>query len=176
MKAKGEMDALVLFKGDVGAYVRLYRFLSQIFHYGNTGIEKRVIFFKHLHPLLTFGREREGVDLSALRLTAFTVIDMGSQKLDLGVGEPVPIYATTEAGSGQVKVKQKVLLQQLIARVNGEGRLSPGDKGVARPGQRDVERHHGCAGDARGDAQAGAQFIEAARRDAGRVAGTWAVV
>jgi hypothetical protein len=34
--AKDELDALVLFKGDMGAYVRLYTFLSQIFDYGNT--------------------------------------------------------------------------------------------------------------------------------------------
>jgi type I restriction enzyme R subunit len=129
-KAKDEMDALVLFKGDIGAYVRLYGFLSQIFDYGNTDVEKRAIFFKLLHPLLTFGREREGVDLSALRLTAFTIKDMGSPKLDLGVGEPVPIYPTSETGSGQVQDKQKVLLQELIALVNDlfEGDLSPGDK------------------------------------------------
>jgi type I restriction enzyme, R subunit len=129
-KAKDEMDALVLFKADIAAYVRLYGFLSQIFDYGNTDIEKRAIFFKLLHPLLTFGREREGVDLSALRLTAFTIKDMGSPKLNLGVGERVPIYATSETGSGQVQDKQKVLLQELIARVNDlfEGDLSPGDK------------------------------------------------
>ena len=129
-KAKDEMDALVLFKGDIGAYVRLYGFLSQIFDYGNTDIEKRAIFFKLLHPLLNFGREREGVDLSALRLTAYTIKDMGSPKLDLGVGEPVPIYATSETGSGQVQDKQKALLAELIAKVNDlfEGDLSPGDK------------------------------------------------
>ena len=129
-KAKDEMDALVLFKSDIGAYVRLNGFLSQIFDYGNTDIEKRAIFFKLLCPLLTFGREREGVDLSALRLTAYTIKDMGNPKLNLGVGEPVPIYATSETGSGQVQDKQKVLLQELIARVNDlfEGDLSPGDK------------------------------------------------
>ena len=129
-EAKDEMDALLLFKGDIGAYVRLYGFLSQIFDYGNTDIEKRAIFFKLLQPLLNFGREREGVDLSALRLTAYTIKDMGSPKLDLGVGEPVPIYATSDAGSGQVQDKQQALLAELIAKVNDlfEGDLSPGDK------------------------------------------------
>jgi type I restriction enzyme R subunit len=32
--AKDEMNALILFKGDMGAYLRLYTFLSQIFDYG----------------------------------------------------------------------------------------------------------------------------------------------
>lgn len=55
---------------------------------------------------------------------------MGSPKLDLGVGEPVPIYPTGETGNGQVQDQQKVLLQELIALVNDffEGDLPPGDK------------------------------------------------
>ena len=129
-QAKDEMDALVLFKSDISAYVRLYGFLSQIFDYGNTDIEKRAIFFRLLHPLLTFGREREGVDLSALRLTAFTIKEMGDPKLKLGSGDAVKIEPTQESGSGQVQDKQKVLLAELISRVNDlfEGDLSSGDK------------------------------------------------
>ncbi len=77
------MDALLLFKADIGAYVRVYGFLSQIFDYGNTDIEKRSIFFRlQLQlPLLNFGREREGVDLSALKLTAYTIKSLGDSKL-----------------------------------------------------------------------------------------------
>jgi type I restriction enzyme R subunit len=33
---KDVLDALILFKNDMGAYVRLYAFLSQVFDYGNT--------------------------------------------------------------------------------------------------------------------------------------------
>ena len=40
--AQDELDALILFKSDMGAFLRLYTFLSQIFDYGNTAIEKRV--------------------------------------------------------------------------------------------------------------------------------------
>jgi len=61
---KDVLDALVLFKNDMRAYVRLYAFLSQMFDYGNTDIEKRFIFYKRLIPLLEFGRERDTVDLS----------------------------------------------------------------------------------------------------------------
>jgi type I restriction enzyme R subunit len=129
-QAKDEMDALLLFKADLGTYVRLYGFLSQIFDYGNTDIEKRSIFFRLLLPLLTFGREREGVDLSALKLTAYTIKEMGDPKIILAAGETVPIYATQESGSGQVQDKQRILLEELIARVNDlfEGELTPGDK------------------------------------------------
>ncbi len=67
--AREEMNALILFKGDMGAYVRLYTFLSQIFDYGNTAIEKRAISYKRLAPLLEFGRERDAIDLSKVTLT-----------------------------------------------------------------------------------------------------------
>ena len=41
--AKDERDAL-LFKNDLGAFLRMYAFLSQMFDYGNTAIEKRGVF------------------------------------------------------------------------------------------------------------------------------------
>lgn len=54
--AKDELDALLLFKRDLGTYVRVYAFLGQLFDYGNTAVEKRAIFFKRLLPLLEFGK------------------------------------------------------------------------------------------------------------------------
>ena len=128
--AKDRMDALILFKSDIAAYVRIYGFLSQIFDYGNTEIEKRAIFFRLLQPLLNYGREREGVDLSALRLTAYTIKNMGDARNNLSEGEPAKIYPSSETGSGSVQEKTKVALDELIARVNDlfEGDLTPGDK------------------------------------------------
>lgn len=58
--AKLELDALILFKRDLATYVRLYGFLSQIFNYGNTGIEKRAIFFRLLHKLLCVDKAIKG--------------------------------------------------------------------------------------------------------------------
>jgi type I restriction enzyme R subunit len=128
--AKDRIDALILFKNDIAAYVRVYGFLSQIFDYGNSDIEKRAIFFRLLHPLLTYGREREGVDLSALKLTAYTIKSLGDPTLSLAVGDPVKIDPTEQIGSGQVQDKTKVVLSELIAKVNDlfEGDLTPGDK------------------------------------------------
>jgi type I restriction enzyme R subunit len=67
--AKDDMNTLTLFKRDLGTFLRVYAFLSQVFDYGNTAIEKRAIFYKRLLPLLDFGRDREGVDLSKVVLT-----------------------------------------------------------------------------------------------------------
>jgi len=62
-EASGEINALILFKADMGAFQRMYSFLSQIFDYGNTAIERRFMFYRRLIPLLELGREREGIDL-----------------------------------------------------------------------------------------------------------------
>jgi type I restriction enzyme R subunit len=128
--AKDKMDSLILFKSDIAAYVRMHGFLSQIFDYGNTDVEKRSIFFRLLHPLLTFGREREGVDLSALKLTAYTIKNIGDPNLNLGIGDAIKIDPTSEIGSGAVQDKSKIALAELIAKVNDlfEGDLTPGDK------------------------------------------------
>lgn len=128
--AKEAMDSLILFKNDIATYVRVYGFLAQIFDYGNTDIEKRSIFFRLLHPLLNYGREREGVDLSALKLTAYTIKTLGDPTLNLATGNPVQIEPTTDVGAGQVQDKTKVALAELIERVNDlfEGDLTPGDK------------------------------------------------
>jgi len=116
--AQDELDALVLFKGDMGAYLRLYTFLSQIYDYGHTGIEKRAIFYKRLLPLLEFGREREGIDLSKVVLTHHHLKDQGQRNLPLGPGDTRKLAPITEAGSGSVQEQQKVYMAELISKLN----------------------------------------------------------
>ena len=130
-QAKDELDALLLFKRDLGTYVRVYAFLGQMFDYGNTAIEKRAIFFKRLLPLLEFGREREGIDLSKVVLTHHRLKDQGQRSLALGEqGSDYRLQPLTEPGGGQVQDKQKVLLSEIVAKVNDlfEGELSDDDK------------------------------------------------
>jgi type I restriction enzyme R subunit len=127
---KDEMAALDLFKADMGAYQRLYSFLSQIFDYGNTAIEKRSLFYRRLIPLLDFGREREGVDLSQVTLTHHTLKDQGRRDLTYGTGEAPKLAGVSEVGSGTVNEKEKALLAEIIARVNDlfEGDLTDDDQ------------------------------------------------
>lgn len=129
-EAKNAMNALLLFKADMGAFQRLYAFLSQIFDYGNTDIEKRFIFYKRLLPLLDFGRERGGVDLSKVVLTHHRLFDQGKREMILSDGEQEKIKPLTETGSGSVQEKEKALLNEIIERVNDlfEGELTEDDK------------------------------------------------
>lgn len=115
--AQDELNALLLFRNDMGAYIRLYAFLSQIFDYGNTAIEARSIFYRRLIPLLEFGRQREEVDVSQIVLTHHKLTDKGSSQLPLaGMGEK--LQAIYDAGSGTVQEKERALLAEIVARVN----------------------------------------------------------
>lgn len=129
-EAKDTLDALVLFKGDMGAFVRLYAFLSQMFDYGNTDIEKRFLFYKRLLPLLEFGLERDSVDLSKVVLTHHTLRSRGVQPLGLGAGGSYPLAPMEAVGSGRVQEKEQAYLREIIERVNGlfEGELSDDDQ------------------------------------------------
>jgi type I restriction enzyme, R subunit len=128
--AKDQLDALLLFKNDMGAYVRLYAFLSQIFDYGNTSIEKRFLFYKRLIPLLEFGRERDTVDLSRVVLTHHTLKDRGKQPMTLNADGSYPLPPMDAVGSGSLQDKQQAYLAEIIEKVNGlfEGELSDGDQ------------------------------------------------
>ncbi|MDY0055160.1 MAG: DEAD/DEAH box helicase family protein [Methyloversatilis sp.] len=128
--AKEALDALVLFKGDMAAYVRLYAFLSQIFDYGNTAIEKRFVFYKRLLPLLEFGRERNEVDLSKVVLTHHTLKNRGKQPMTLNADGSYKLAPIDAVGSGAVQEKQQAYLDEIIDKVNGlfEGELTDDDQ------------------------------------------------
>lgn len=128
---KDELAALLLFKRDLGTFVRVYAFLGQVFDYGNTAIEKRGLFFKRLLPLLDFGREREGVDLSKVVLTHHRLKDQGLRSLPLHEeGVEYKLQPLTDTGGGAVQDKQKVLLSEILAKVNDlfDGELSDDDR------------------------------------------------
>lgn len=129
-EAQNELNALILFKHDLISFQRMYAFLSQIFDYGNTAIEKRFIFYKRLIPLLEFGREREGIDLSKVMLTHHTLKNQGKRTIPLGEGDNPKLAPLGEAGSGSVQEKEKARLGEIISKVNDlfEGQLTEDDR------------------------------------------------
>ncbi|WP_149589517.1 type I restriction endonuclease subunit R [Tabrizicola flagellatus] len=128
-EAREVMNGLELFKADIQTFLRVYAFLSQIFDYGNTAVEKRAIFFRYLVRLLEFGREREEVDLSQVVLSHHKLASKGNQRLSPS-GDDSKLKPTTEAGSGQARDPEKVRLAEIISRVNDlfEGSLTDDDK------------------------------------------------
>src|SRR5262249_9641177 len=104
--AQNELNVLLLFQSDMGAFHRLYPYLAQIFDYGNTGLEKRSIFSRQVLRLLDFGRQREGIDLSKVVLTHHNLRNLGKRPMPLGKGENPKLEPITEAGAGSVQEKE----------------------------------------------------------------------
>ena len=75
------------------------------------------------------GRGRDGVDLSALKLTAYTVKRPGDSTLTLTGAHAIKIDPADGTGSGQVQDKSKAAPAELVAKVNDlfKGDLTPGD-------------------------------------------------
>ena len=115
--AQQALDALLLFRTDIGTYLRAYAFLSQILDYGNTEFEKRALFYRHLVRLLKFELERATVDLSEVQLVRYKLKSEGQRALALSQ-ENAPPLRPLDAGGGQVREKQKALLSEIIEQLN----------------------------------------------------------
>jgi type I restriction enzyme R subunit len=81
-------------------------------------------------PLLEFGREREGIDLSQVKLTHHNLKSEGKRDLLFGSDEAPKLSGVAELGSGAIQDKEKALLAEIIARVNDlfEGELTDDDQ------------------------------------------------
>ncbi len=92
--------------------------------------QSRGIFYKRLLPFLDFGREREHIDLSKVRLTHYTLKSEAPAKLALREGPAPRLEPLTEAGRGHVQDKARATLRELIEKVNTlfEGELTDQDK------------------------------------------------
>ncbi len=128
--AKDRMEAMLRFRKDLNSYVGAYEFLGQMFDYANTDYEALYRFARLLRPLLRFERERDGVDLSALRLTHLRMRDLGQQTLNLGGGKATPLAPMTHVGEGQGHDKHKEQLARIIEALNDlfAGDLTDADK------------------------------------------------
>ncbi|WP_197061825.1 type I restriction endonuclease subunit R, partial [Sinomonas humi] len=117
---KGSIDELDTFRKDVGTYVRLYDFLSQIIDFGDTDVEKHAIFLRLLAPHLRASGGSDRVDLSDVELVHIKQKETGTHTLDLAEGEVVPLKPTTGAGSKASRDPRMVLLDELIDRLNSQ--------------------------------------------------------
>lgn len=113
---KAELDALAIFNKDLGSFVRVYDFMSQIVDYGSADLEKRSIFYRLLSKRLHDRTDQDDIDLSSLSLVAVRQIDKG--QTDLGLGDRVGLKGMTEAGSAEKKDPKMVALQEVIERLN----------------------------------------------------------
>lgn len=113
---KSELDALDVFKKDLGTFVRIYDFLSQIYDYGSADLEKRSIVYRLLERRLRDSVHDDGPDLSSLQLLALKLKDHGTS--DIALGERTGLDGATAAGSGATKDPKMVALAEVLAILN----------------------------------------------------------
>jgi len=129
-KDKKGLDALNIFKKDLREFISAYDFLSQIIDYGDTDLEKRSIFYKHLLPLIKEENLNEPIDLSAVKLTHYKLIDNGKRHIKLdGAGEDDKLKPLTGIGTAKPRDPEQAFLSEIIVRMNDlfEGDLSDAD-------------------------------------------------
>jgi type I restriction enzyme R subunit len=141
-KDKKATDELEVFRKDLATFVRMYDFLSQIINYGDTELESRNIFFRHLIPLLKTENLSDAIDLSKVQLSHYRLKHLGQQNLPLGStppGDESLLAPISEAGSGVGRDPAKALLQEIIVRMNEvfEGEVTDADALTFAYGVRD---------------------------------------
>ena len=81
--------------------------LSQVFDYGNTDLEKRAIFYKHLMRLLDFGQEREGLNVPKIERTHYALHYKGVTKPSFVVGETPPLRRSPKPARGPCRPRRR---------------------------------------------------------------------
>lgn len=112
------VEELNLFRKDVGSFVRLYDFLSQIVNYADTGLEKRARFLRLLAPRLKGSVGPEVIDLSTVELAALKHSRSGERDLDLGGADLKLLPPMGAAGSGTARDPHLVRLEEVLAKLN----------------------------------------------------------
>lgn len=115
---EGAVDELELFRKDVGSFVRLYDFLSQIVNYDDTDLEKRSLFLRLLAKRLERPDAADIIDLSTLELTHIKQARASEQTLDLDAGKVVPLKPVSGSGTGQSRDPHMVRLEEVLAKIN----------------------------------------------------------
>ncbi|WP_336214718.1 type I restriction endonuclease subunit R [Nonomuraea sp. LPB2021202275-12-8] len=111
--ALGELD---MFRKDVGTFVRLYDFMSQIINYGDSALEKKSIYLRLLERRIQPNNYTAPIDLSDMVLKAVKQVDKG--EADISLGARIGLHGATAAGSGVKKDPTMVAFQAVLDRLN----------------------------------------------------------
>ena len=115
---KTTLEELDLFRKDVGSFIRLYDFLSQIINYADTDLEKRSLFLRLLAGRLTGRVGAEAVDFSAVELTHIKQARSGDHALDLDSGDVVRLKPVASTGTGAARDPRMVRLAEVLEKIN----------------------------------------------------------
>jgi type I restriction enzyme R subunit len=114
------LDALEVFRKDLASFIRAYNFLSQIINYGDTDLEKRGAFYRHLLPWLKTENLNEPIDLSGVELTHHRLQDLGKRRirLDDKPEEEGKLKPMTDVGTAVPRDQQQASLSEIVEQMN----------------------------------------------------------
>lgn len=123
-----ELDRLDDFGKSLSAFTKTYDFLSQLYNYGDTDLEKKAIFCRLLAREVRDTRRNESIDLSSVELTKLGFKKHETVSLNL-TGEDAELKPLTDVGSGKAHDPLMASLREAIEKMNTlfDGDFTPGD-------------------------------------------------
>jgi type I restriction enzyme R subunit len=114
------IDQLTMFEKDLGSFCRLYEFLSQIVNYGDTELEAKYLFYRHLAPLIKPENRKLPLELAGLEMTHYKINTGKAVSIKLGSGDEdeTGLKGITSVGSGKTKDPELVRLEELLNKLN----------------------------------------------------------
>jgi len=117
-KAIEDDQVRTAFRDKLGAYVRMYSFLSQILPYADQDLEMLYSYSRFLLPHLPLDRDNTVVKIgNEVELQYYRLARVSSGSIDLKVGEPEAVSGPTDVGSGRAK-EEKAPLSEIIKVLN----------------------------------------------------------
>ena len=115
-KDGAEVDRLETFRKDVGSFIKAYGFLSQVYDYADTDLERLSLFLRQLEKVIADSAPESYIDLSELEILRYQITEQANQSLLMDeTGSIAPFSAL---GGHEVRDPKLVLLEEAIARVN----------------------------------------------------------
>ena len=123
-----ELDQLEDFRKSLDAYTKTYDFLSQLYNYADTDLEKKAIFFRLLAKEVRNTRRNVTIDLSSVELTKLGFKKNETVSIILK-GEDGDLKPLTDVGSGKAHDPLMSTLRDAIEKMNSlfDGDFTTGD-------------------------------------------------
>ncbi|WP_330508570.1 type I restriction endonuclease [Pseudomonas putida] len=117
-KATEDDEVRSTFRENLGGYVRMYSFLSQILPYSDPDLEMLYSYGRFLLPHLPLDRDSAVVKVgNEVELQYYRLQRVSSGTIELKVGEPEGVYSPTDVGTGKAK-EEKAPLSEIIQVLN----------------------------------------------------------
>lgn len=123
-----ELDRLEDFRKSLDAYTKTYDFLSQLYNYADTDLEKKAIFFRLLAKEVRNAQRNGTIDLSGVEMTKLGFKKNETVSIILK-GEDGELKPLTDIGSGKAHDPLMATLRDAIEKMNSlfDGDFTTGD-------------------------------------------------